>query len=255
DVCGLANNHVLDWGRSGLVETLDALHAAGVRTAGAGRDAEEAARPAMLDTAAGVRVAVLAFGLPSSGIPSAWRVAPGCPGVARLPDLGAASVRAVAARADEARRAGARVVVSVHWGENWGYEVPDEERAFAWRLVDEAGADVVHGHSSHHPKAVEIHAGRPILYGCGDLVDDYEGIGGWEEFRPEVRALWLATLAAGTGRLERLDVVPLRIARLRLAHARAEERRWLAALLDRESGRYGARAEVRADGTIAVASA
>src|SRR6476660_2782034 len=40
DCCGLANNHVLDWGRAGLVQTLGVLQAAGLRTAGAGRDAQ-----------------------------------------------------------------------------------------------------------------------------------------------------------------------------------------------------------------------
>ena len=52
--------------------------------------------------------------------------------------------------------------------------------AFAHRLVD-AGADVVHGHSSHHPRPLEVYGGRLVLHGCGDLVNDYEGIEGHEE--------------------------------------------------------------------------
>src|SRR3970282_521916 len=60
DCCVLANNHVLDWGAPGLEETLDTLHGAGIRTAGAGRSAAEAAAPAILDAPAGGRVLVFA---------------------------------------------------------------------------------------------------------------------------------------------------------------------------------------------------
>jgi poly-gamma-glutamate capsule biosynthesis protein CapA/YwtB (metallophosphatase superfamily) len=255
DCCVLANNHVLDWGRAGLEETLDTLHAAGIRTAGAGRDADEAARPAVLEVGGGARVAVLGFGLTSSGIPFEWRAAPGSPGVALLPDLGHASVRAVAARVAEVRRGNTLVVVSLHWGGNWGYEVSAAERAFARALVEEAAVDVVHGHSSHHPKAIELHAGRAIFYGCGDLVNDYEGIGGWEEFRPDVRALYFVTLDPRSGRVVRLGVTPMHMSRMRLGRAGDEDARWLLALLDREGRRCGTRAERAPDGTIAVVSA
>src|SRR5690606_34033792 len=72
DVCVLANNHALDFGTRGLKETLAALAAAGLRTAGAGRNAEEARRPAIVPTASGSRVLVFSFGTPSSGIPRSW---------------------------------------------------------------------------------------------------------------------------------------------------------------------------------------
>jgi len=68
DCCTLANNHVLDWGMAGLLETLETLPALGLKTAGAGRTAADAAAPAILELAAG-RVLVFAFGAPSSGIP------------------------------------------------------------------------------------------------------------------------------------------------------------------------------------------
>ena len=53
DVCVLANNHVLDFGIAGLTETLEVLHAAGLRTAGAGRNAAQAWRPAQVDAGQG----------------------------------------------------------------------------------------------------------------------------------------------------------------------------------------------------------
>ena len=73
------------------------------------------------------------------------------------------------------------IVVSIHWGSNWGYEVPEEQRRFAHALIDRAGVSVIHGHSSHHPKAIEIYRDRLILHGCGDFLNDYEGIKGYEE--------------------------------------------------------------------------
>jgi poly-gamma-glutamate capsule biosynthesis protein CapA/YwtB (metallophosphatase superfamily) len=67
-------------------------------------------------------------------------------------------------------------------GNNWGYAVPRAFRRFAHTLVD-GGVDIVHGHSSHHPRPVEVFRGRLVLYCCGHFINDYEGIGGYEEFR------------------------------------------------------------------------
>jgi len=86
DCCVLANNHVLDWGIAGLRETLEVLTAAGIATAGAGRNAEDAGRPAVLDTSGKGRVLVFGFGMPSSGIPHDWAASETGPGVNLLPD-------------------------------------------------------------------------------------------------------------------------------------------------------------------------
>lgn len=245
DVCVLANNHVLDFGRRGLAETLDSLAGAGLRVAGAGRDAVEAERPAVLPVGAGHRVLVAAVGLPSSGIPGSWAATAGRSGVAYLDELSDAAADDVLRRIDEVRRAGDLVVVSVHWGPNWGYRTTAEERRFAHRLIH-GGVDLVHGHSSHHPREIEVHAGKLVLYGCGDLVDDYEGITGHERFRPDLRLLYLATLDAASGRLAELRLIPLRARRLRLERASAEDSAWLRTRLGQHE------CEVVADGTLVV---
>ncbi len=243
DCCVLANNHVLDWGYRGLEETLDALRGASLRTAGAGRDAQEAAAPAVLALAGGGRVLVFAYAMESAGVPPQWAAARGLAGVNFLPDLSVRSADAVCSRVREARRAGDLVVVSLHWGGNWGYAVSREERAFAHRLVEKGAADVVHGHSSHHPRGLEIHCERPILYGCGDLLNDYEGIGGYEAFRPWLRLMAFPTLEVASGRLLELALVPMRELRFRLQRATEEESRWLQQVLDRESRAFGTRVE------------
>ena len=244
DCCVLANNHVLDWGQAGLVETLVTLERAGVAPAGAGRDLERAAAPAELPLSNGGRVLVFAFGSATSGIPAGWAAAPGRPGVNLLADLSPRAAAGIAERVAALRRPGDIVVASIHWGGNWGYRVPPAQRDFARALIDLAGVDVVHGHSSHHPKGIEVHDDRPILYGCGDFLNDYEGIGGYAAFRGDLALMYVVVLAAATGRLVRLEMTPLCIRRFRLNRASRDDAAWLRNTLARESAAFGTRVEL-----------
>jgi poly-gamma-glutamate synthesis protein (capsule biosynthesis protein) len=248
DVCVLANNHVLDFGHAGLLETIDTLERAGIAIAGAGRDPAGAAAPARIPRA-GRDVLVFAVADESSGVPPSWAAAPARPGVDLIADLSERSAAGLADRIAAARRPGDVVVVSIHWGTNWGWEVTDEQRRFARRLV-EGGADVVHGHSSHHPRPIERHRGRLILYGCGDFLDDYEGIRGYEEFRDDLVLMYLPTLAPA-GELVELRMTPLQLVRMRLTAPSPRDRRWLADTLDRASAPFGTR--VVLDGETLVA--
>jgi poly-gamma-glutamate capsule biosynthesis protein CapA/YwtB (metallophosphatase superfamily) len=252
DVCVLANNHVLDFGRRGLAETLDVLSRAGLRSAGAGHDAGEARAPAVVPGAGGRGgVVVVAFGTTSSGIPPGWAAAPGRPGVELVADLSDAEVDAVCDRAQAVRQPSDVVVASVHWGSNWGYDVEPDQVRFAHRLVD-GGVDVVHGHSSHHPRPVEVYRGGLVLYGCGDLVDDYEGITGHERFRADLRLLYLAEVDPDAGGLVSLRMVPLQARRLRLHRASRADAEWLRGILDSTSRRFGVRVGLAPDGLLAV---
>lgn len=252
DCCVLANNHVLDWGHAGLVETLEALRGAGLATAGAGRDADEASSPAVLLVPDGRRVLVFAFGAVSSGIPRAWAATAGRPGVSMLADLSAETALAIAERVAAFRRPGDLVVASIHWGPNWGYEIPEPRRRFARLLVEEAGVDVVHGHSSHHPIGIEVHHGRPILYGCGDFLNDYEGIGGREEYRGDLGVGYFTTFAGRANELDELAMVPFQSRRLRLRRGSRSDVAWLRRRLDRECGRLGTRVVESPDGSLAL---
>ncbi|MDI1451909.1 CapA family protein [Polyangium sp. 6x1] len=250
DGCSLANNHVLDWGRAGLVETLATLRKAGMATAGAGLDLDEAEAPAIVDVPGRGRVLVVSFGTTSSGIPREWAAGEHAPGLAVLSDLGPKTVARVAARIAGTKRAGDVVIASLHWGGNWGYEIPCEHVAFAHALVDEAGVDVVHGHSSHHPMAIEVHAERPIFYGCGDFLNDYEGIRGHEQYRSDRTLMYFVRLDTRTGRLVELRMVPLRIRHFRLNRVERADARWLAERLHRESRRFGAQIVLDEDDTL-----
>lgn len=242
DCAVLANNHVLDWGRAGMEETVATLQAAGIAVAGAGRNEREAALPAALAGPDGSRVLVFALAMASAGTLSSWEATSSRPGVALLHDCSAASLRRIRDRISAQRRGGDVVVVSIHWGPNWGYEVEPERRQFARALIDQAGVDVVHGHSSHHPIAIELHAGRPILYGCGDFINDYEGIGGHEAYRPDL-ALMVFVALDSAGAAADLRLVPLMRKHFRLGYAPQADLDWLQEVLSREGRASGTHAE------------
>jgi poly-gamma-glutamate capsule biosynthesis protein CapA/YwtB (metallophosphatase superfamily) len=253
DVCVLGNNHVLDFGRTGLGETLDSLHAAGLRTAGAGRDTAEAQEPAVVPLGEDRgRVLVVSMGSSSSGVPHAWAAGVDRPGVNFLDEHPVAVAAQLSARLGESRRPGDVVVASVHWGSNWGWDVSRDQTDFAHALIDGGGVDVVHGHSSHHPRPVEIHRGKLVLYGCGDFVDDYEGIEGYEEYRDDLRLLYFVSVEPDTGRLAALRMAPFRSRRMRLERASPADGQWLCDRLDRVSAGFGVRIAYGEDGMLTL---
>lgn len=253
DCCVLANNHVLDWGQAGLAQTLETLRGAGLRTAGAGRNAQEAAAPAVIGLTPHGRVLVFAFATPSSGVPEGWAATGAGGGVNFLPRLSPWAADAICADTAAQRRPGDVVVVSLHWGGNWGFEIPREQSAFASRLVDGGGADIVHGHSSHHVKGIEVRHGKLILYGCGDFLNDYEGIGGYDDFRGELSLMYFPEIDPASGSLRSLRAVPMRTRRFRLERAPAEGVAWLRRTLDREGRSLGTHVTAQEDGVLSLA--
>lgn len=238
DCCVLANNHVLDWGAAGLSETLRVLSESGLKTAGAGRTEAEAREPATIELGAKGRLLVFALCTPTSGVPAKWAAAAHRPGVNYLPELSAHSLASIAGDVRAVKKPGDIALASIHWGGNWGYDISADQTRFARALIEEAGIDIVHGHSSHHPKAVEIHQGRPILYGCGDFINDYEGIAGYEDYRGDLALLYFVSLAPRTGRLVKLELAPFQIRKFRLNRPSERDMAWLLERLRREFARF-----------------
>ncbi len=249
DVCALANNHVLDFGRTGLQDTLDALARAGLQAVGAGRDVAEARQPVAVPVPGGSRAVVFSCGAASSGIPPGWAATAARPGVNFLPNLSDATADDVIARVRAVKQAGDVVVVSIHWGSNWGYGIDRDQVRFAHRLID-GGVDLIHGHSSHHPRPVEMYQGKLVLYGCGDCIDDYEGISGHDKYRDDLRLLYFASVAPDSGALAALQMVPMQARKMRLHRAKAADSEWLAVLLERISHPFGSRIERQPGGTL-----
>lgn len=253
DVCVLANNHVLDFGPDGLADTLRALRGAGIAYAGAGLDVDEAQRPVVSNLPCGGRVITVAAGMASSGIPHAWAATENRPGVAFVPDVSERGVVKLVEKALAMKGRDDIVVASLHWGSNWGYQVDSSQIRFAHKLID-TGVDIVHGHSSHHPRPVEVYRDKLILYGCGDVVNDYEGIGGYEAYRDELRLLYFASIDPGSGTLAKVRMVPMRARRLRLERASLDDAEWLHATVQSACQPFGTRIDGEADGTMTVCS-
>jgi poly-gamma-glutamate synthesis protein (capsule biosynthesis protein) len=241
DCAVLANNHTLDWGEAGLGQTIDTLRSAGIRTVGAGRTRSEADEPAALALDAEHRLLLFALCGMDSGVPAEWRATRTRPGVSWIADYSAQAASRVSDLVALHRRPGDVVVVSMHWGSNWSYEIPAEHRAFAHRLVDDAAVDIVYGHSSHHVKGVEFYRDCLILYGCGDFLNDYEGIHSPGGYRHDLVLMYLPQIDLGSGSVMDLEVVPLLIHRFRLQRPAPDDARWLRETFDRECRRLGAR--------------
>jgi poly-gamma-glutamate synthesis protein (capsule biosynthesis protein) len=224
DACAIANNHALDFDEPGLLDTLHHLDDAGIRYAGAGCDARDAWEPALL-TATGERVGLLAL----TDREPLYAAEAGHAGTAFLPiSLDEDGLRRVAHAVEAARAGGAdTVVLSVHWGEPFADCPAPLHQDFA-RAVIERGVDVVHGHGAHVVQGIEIWRGKPILYGCGDLLGDVA-------VDPVQRndRTFLFRLAMDRGDLVRLEAIPLVLRDGRLALPRAHDRQdALARLVD-----------------------
>jgi poly-gamma-glutamate synthesis protein (capsule biosynthesis protein) len=241
----------LDWEYPGLTETLETLDAANVSHAGAGRNAAEAAAPAEFDLAGKGRVLVFAFGSMTSGIPWEWCATEHRPGLNVLRNLSEDSARQIAAEICSSKHPGDVAVASIHWGGNWGYEISAEQIEFAHRLI-EGGVDLIHGHSSHHVKAIEVYREHLILYGCGDFITDYEGIGGYEEFRSDLALMYLVKVDANTGQLVEVRLVPMQSRRFRLNRVSYTDAHWLWNLLNELGKPFATEAQLQADDSVVL---
>lgn len=155
-VLTLANNHLLDCGRAGVLETLDVLARAGIATVGAGVD-DEAAHAPVIRPAGRFRVGLLGY---------YWNRR--CAATRRLPGSAMDPFDALEADIGRLRAQADRVVVTFHWGVPYEREPAAEDRAKARFAVD-CGADAVIGHHPHIVQPFEIHRGRPIFYSIGNF--------------------------------------------------------------------------------------
>jgi poly-gamma-glutamate capsule biosynthesis protein CapA/YwtB (metallophosphatase superfamily) len=199
------------------------------------------------------RVLVFSFGSMTSGIPPEWAAGRNRPGVNLLEDLSDQTGRRLASKMRAAKGPGDIVVASIHWGGNWGYEIPDAQIRFAHHLIEE-GVDLVHGHSSHHVKALDVYRGRLILYGCGDLLTDYEGIQGHEMYRGDLGILYFIRLDRHSGELIDLRLVPMQVRRFRLRRAAPADVQWVRRTLHREGAQFGIEVSLNPDNSLSVYS-
>ena len=237
DICTLANNHILDWGFDGLSETLSTLKNANIKFSGAGENISQAIQPAIVELNSKNRVLVLSIGSLSSGISPDWQATSMSPGLTSA-NFNQQPI-SIKENIKQYKKPGDIVVLSIHWGSNWGYEVPESFQSFAHRLIDDAGVDVIFGHSSHHPRPIEIYNGKPILYGCGDFINDYEGISGYEEYRDDLTFMYFLDFDTKSLRFEKITLIPLQIKHFSLHQATKKDSLWLLQMLNDSSINFG----------------
>jgi len=252
DCCSLANNHVLDWGYVGLQDTLSTLRHVSIQCAGAGRTCIEAEQPAILDVAGKGRVLVFSFGSETSGIPRSWKATESRGGVQLLPDLSEATIAHISERVRAVKKNGDVIVASIHWGGNWGYDIPERHKDFAHMLIDKAQVDIVHGHSSHHVMGIEIYHHKLILYGCGDFISDYEGIRGYERYRSDLGLMYFARVDPSKGLVNYLHMTPTQVRNFRIRRAGHADVVWLQEVLNREGKQFGTNVYQDTDGTLVL---
>jgi poly-gamma-glutamate synthesis protein (capsule biosynthesis protein) len=97
-----------------------------------------------------------------------------------------------------------------------------------------------------------VYRDRPILYGCGDFIDDYEGIEGYEQYRGDLVLMYFATLTSATGKLTALQITPMQIRRLTLNKPSQADASWMRDTIGRVSASYGTHVELTADSTLSL---
>ncbi len=157
DIVNLANNHTMDYEAEGLIETLETLEKAGIRSVGAGRNITEARRPEILEVK-GQRIAY--FGYYDADFHAADENTPGTN--PRHDQRVVEDIQAVRDQVDW-------IVVNYHWGVELA-QYPGDWQIDLARLTIDSGADVVVGHHPHVLQGAEIYKGRPIVYSLGNFI-------------------------------------------------------------------------------------
>ncbi|MGZ3336829.1 MAG: CapA family protein [Isosphaeraceae bacterium] len=199
DAVSIANNHCLDFGPDALLDMIATLDAKRIGHAGAGANLEQAMRPALSRTQDRTTIGVLAC---TDNEPD-WAAGVDKPGVWFVPvDLKDPRTQELLERVRVLQKITDLTCVSLHWGSNWGRAPEPGHRQLARVLID-AGADVVFGHSCHVFRGVEAWNGSLIVYSAGNFIDDY-AIDPYERNDES----FLFSVETNHGVLRRLELVP-----------------------------------------------
>ena len=156
NVVTLANNHLVDCGREGVLETLEALAAAGVTPLGAAAN-QNAAHEPVIREAGGFRIGLLGY---------YWNRR--CAATANLPGSAMGVFEELETDIRQLRTRVDRVVVTFHWGRPYNPEPSPRARAKA-RFAIDCGAHAIVGHHPHIIQAFEVYRRCPIFYSIGNF--------------------------------------------------------------------------------------
>lgn len=198
----LANNHILDYGEPGLLDTVAALDRAGIVHAGAGRNRHDAAAGKLVQVR-DLKIGVLA----ATDSLQEYAATADRAGTNNIEFRGdGPGLDWVDRTVRQLREADATLIVlSVHWGPNMRRRPSDDFRRFAHGAI-ERGVDLIHGHSAHVVQAIERHGRGVILYDTGNFIDDY-----WKfPFRRTISS-FVFMLEVANGKPAALTLTPVRL--------------------------------------------
>ncbi len=162
DMVSIANNHTLDYGQIGLLDTLDGAKAANMPVVGAGRNVTEAYEP-YITTVKGVKLGVVALSQVWE-LAGPWKATATKPGIAMAHDrkLSVAAVKKARSLADV-------VIVYLHWGTE-DVNCPNTDQKSIAKELAVAGADIIVGTHSHVPQGDGFSGKTYVHYGLGNFL-------------------------------------------------------------------------------------
>lgn len=161
-LAALANNHIMDYGSRGVIDTLELCKANNIATVGIGRSKEEAAEPYVLRKD-GKSIAILNFA------DEEFITSPD--GLYRCNPLEPVGLYY---QIKEAKQVNENVIVIVHAGNEF-YELPSPRTQKLYRYMIDLGADCVIAHHTHALSGYEIYKSKPVFYGLGNFIYDWPG--------------------------------------------------------------------------------
>lgn len=190
DLVAMANNHAMDMGLAGMMETEENLRKAGIPSIGAGQDYARSMAPFYREIK-GIKYAFLSFN--EIGPPSIY---------SQRNKGGIADLQRVIGSIRHARNSADHVIVYVHWGREYMSKPTKLQRSLAHRMIN-AGASIIVGHHPHVPQGIEFYKEGVIFYSLGNFLFGSITPGQTENILVE------SIFNAETKRLQRLRITPI----------------------------------------------
>lgn len=193
DVLNLANNHTMDYGTEGMVNTMNILRDAGINFIGAGSNYKEARKPLYIQDK-GCKIGFLGYSVfPPEGYIS----------LRDRPDVAKVDVEALEDEVKSAKKNCDFLIVSFHWGKEYEFYAGKMQKNLAHTAID-SGGDIIIGHHPHVLQGVEEYEGRLIFYSLGNFVFDRQLQNGTDE-------TVIANFKIRDKKLEGVQIIPVRI--------------------------------------------
>ncbi len=234
NICNLANNHILDFGISGLQETIDTLNHADIAYVGAGMNVKNAAKPVIIEHN-GLTVGIIGYTDNEPG----WKATDDKPGTNYI-QVG--DIATVKQQLDTFKDKVDLVIATIHWGPNMREKPTQAFIDFAHAMIN-AGVDIIHGHSAHIFQGIEHYRTGLIMYDTGDFVDDYAVD---PELRNDRSFLFLVTV--NKQGIKEVRLVPTVISNMQVNIATDSDYDWCIKRMQQLSLSFGT--HINNDGTV-----